>query len=293
MVMVVVVVVVVVSKKAAYGRRSTRVRGTWARLSGLSPRPDVIAHCLRSRAGTVECQRTVREESQSGPTGTCSNSRFARDRRRLLNPIIELPRLTAHLFIFTPRDGPQPPAAHPPLFPPATTVMNSTATFLSPTHLRYLSTQYPIYYVPRVELLDGVPDHYLALAVPVIAYWVLSSFFHLLDISTFKWLDKYRIHESEEVKSRNLVSRTDVLIAVIFQHIVQTGMGYWWMEEKPTGSQVDHVANMLHLAPTFAHLVTLVLGQQSGQQFLAERGVDGLYTLYWWAIPLAKFFFGM
>lgn len=171
--------------------------------------------------------------------------------------------------------------------------MNSTATFLVPTQLQYLSTQYPLYYAPRAELLYGIADHYLALAAPVIAYWVLSSFFHLLDISTFKWLDKYRIHESEEVKSRNLVSRTDVLIAVVFQHIVQTVIGFWWMEEKPTGSQVDHVANMLQIAPTFASLVIFVLGKESGQQLLAYRGADGLYTLYWWAIPLAKFFFGM
>ncbi|PIL25031.1 hypothetical protein GSI_12919 [Ganoderma sinense ZZ0214-1] len=173
------------------------------------------------------------------------------------------------------------------------TLMNSTTTFLGPTQLQYLSAQYPIYYAHRVELFDGVPDHYLALAVPVIAYWVLSSFFHLLDISTFKWLDNYRIHDSEEVKSRNLVSRTDVLIAVIFQHVVQTVIGYWWMEEKSTGPQVDHITNMLQLAPAFARLVTLILGEESGQQLLAERGADGLYTLYWWAIPLAKFFFGM
>ncbi|TBU60920.1 sphingosine hydroxylase [Dichomitus squalens] len=173
------------------------------------------------------------------------------------------------------------------------TATNATTYFLDASQLRYLSNHHPVYYTPRVELLPGFADHLFALAVPIIGYWVFSLFFHCLDISNLRWLDKYRIHESAEVKSRNLVTRTDVILAVIFQHIIQTLVGIWWVEEKPTGSQVDHVANMLQLAPTLARGVTLVFGEEAGAQLLAERGADGLYTLYWWAIPIAKFFFGM
>lgn len=171
--------------------------------------------------------------------------------------------------------------------------MNATATFLDASHLRYLSTHTPFYYTPNVQLFPGLPDHLFALAVPVISYWFLSIFFHILDISEWKWLDKYRLHESQEVKSRNLVSRTEVVRAVILQQVIQTAMGLWWVEELPTGGEVDHVAKMLRLASWQEWATTWGLGEQAGRQLLASRGADGLYTLYWWALPVARFFLGM
>ncbi|KAI0793958.1 sphingosine hydroxylase [Fomes fomentarius] len=171
--------------------------------------------------------------------------------------------------------------------------MNDTTTFLDEGQLRYLSTHTPVYYTSEARLWSPLPDHILAVAVPVIGYWISSLVFHVLDISNWKWLDKHRIHDSEEVKSRNLVTRAEVVRAVIFQQIVQTIVGLWWVDEKPTGEQVDHIANMLWLAPTLERVVTWALGQEVGRQLLANRGAEGLYTLYWWAIPAAKFMFGM
>ncbi|KAI0741448.1 sphingosine hydroxylase [Daedaleopsis nitida] len=171
--------------------------------------------------------------------------------------------------------------------------MNVTATFLDASQLRYISTHTPFYYTPNVRLFAGLPDHLFALAVPVLSYWILSIFFHILDISEWKRLDKYRLHESEEVKARNLVTRTEVVRAVIFQQVIQTLMGLWWVEELPTGGEVDHVANMLRMASWLEWLATWVLGEEAGRQLLASRGADGLYTLYWWALPVARFFMGM
>ncbi|KAI0653440.1 sphingosine hydroxylase [Cubamyces menziesii] len=173
--------------------------------------------------------------------------------------------------------------------------MNTTAvpSFLDAEQLRYLTTHAPFYYTPRTSLVSWAPDHIFALAVPVIAYWVLSGFFHILDVSEWKWLDKYRIHESEEVKSRNLVSRQDVLIAVVFQHVVQTVLGYWWIDEKPVGAQVDHLSAILRLAGPMSWIVRSVCGEELGGQLLSTKGAQGLYTLYWWAIPAAKLLLGM
>ncbi|TFK94115.1 sphingosine hydroxylase [Polyporus arcularius HHB13444] len=167
------------------------------------------------------------------------------------------------------------------------------ATFLDRAQLRYLSDHTPFYYSPKVALVPWFADNILALAAPVIAYWVLSLVFHWFDMSEWKWLDKYRLHESEEVKSRNLVTRTDVVIAVVFQHIVQTAIGYLWVEDKPAGAQIDHLANMVQMAPYLERVATGVLGKEAGAQLLASRGADGLYSVYWWAIPVAKFFLGM
>ncbi|KAH9933340.1 sphingosine hydroxylase [Fomitopsis serialis] len=166
--------------------------------------------------------------------------------------------------------------------------MNSTAaptlSMLSQAQVHYLSTNRPFYYSPHAHLFDWCPDHMLALAAPVIAYWVSSVFFHILDISEWKWLDKYRIHESAEVKSRNLVTRSEVIRAVVLQQIVQT--------EKPSGALVDHVGAILRLEPTLARILTWTLGEKWAHGSRPRRRAAALRA-YWWANPVARFFFGM
>ena len=168
-----------------------------------------------------------------------------------------------------------------------------TPSMLSPGQAHYLSTARPVYYSPRAHLVDWLPDHLLALAVPVIAYWIASIFFHILDISEWKWLDKYRIHESAEVKTRNLVTRAQVIRAVILQQIVQTIIGFFWMEKKLSGELVDHVGNMQQLEPAVARILSWTLGEKTGARILDRDGALLLYAVYWWAIPSAKFLFGM
>ncbi|KAH9851309.1 sphingosine hydroxylase [Lenzites betulinus] len=174
--------------------------------------------------------------------------------------------------------------------------MNTTSAapaFLDQQQLHYLSTNSPIYYSPKASLVDGVPDHIFALAAPVIAYWLLSGFFHSLDISGWKWLEKYRIHESAEIKSGNLATRGEVLVQVILQQVIQTGMGLIWLTPAAAGDSVDHLANMLKLAGPMSSFIERILGQELSYHLLATRGAIGIYTLYWWAIPLVRLFIGI
>lgn len=173
--------------------------------------------------------------------------------------------------------------------------MNATAgsAFLDATQLHYLATNAPLYYTPSTRLVSSLPDHLFALALPVIAYWGLSGVFQLLDVSGWKWLDRYRLHESAEVRTRNLVTPGQVLWAVILQHAVQTVLGYWWIEVKPVGAEMDHVANMLSLARPISQVAEWVLGKDAAAQFLATKGAEALYAVYWWAIPTFKFVLGM
>lgn len=165
--------------------------------------------------------------------------------------------------------------------------------FLGPPQLHYLSNNTPVYYDPRTSLVSSIPDHILSLAAPVVTYWIASLFFHILDISDWRWMDKYRIHESAEVQSRNRATRMEVLRAVLLQQFVQTLTGYWWMDEKPTGAAVDHLGSMLRLAPLLSSVVLRLLGQTQGSVVLRNYGAQLLYALYWWGIPVAKFFLGM
>lgn len=170
--------------------------------------------------------------------------------------------------------------------------MNST-TLLNSYQQQYLATSRPVYYSPKDQLLSFTPDYNLALAAPVIAYWSLSLVFHFLDISNWRWLDKYRIHESAEVQSRNLVTIGEVIRAVFWQHVVQTIIGYWWMEELPVGEQVDHTAAMNSMLLSLFNLAKLVAGEKTVSPLFEKHAHELVYTIYWWAIPVVKFFLGM
>ncbi|KAJ6518649.1 sphingosine hydroxylase [Mycena sanguinolenta] len=137
------------------------------------------------------------------------------------------------------------------------------------------------YYSSKSSLVDGVPDHYLALAAPFVAYWALSLFFHYLDTRDWKALEKYRIHDSAEVASRNRVSRTAVIWTVIFQQVVQTALGIFWLSAEHIVVP-DHTGKVVAIA----RQLSLVLGSGEYAQTILPRLA---YYIYWWAIPIFQF----
>jgi sphinganine C4-monooxygenase len=76
---------------------------------------------------------------------------------------------------------------------------------------------------PLPSLLPFISDSYLALALPVIAYWLTSLFFHIIDLLDL--FPQYRLHTPQEILKRNRASRWDVLRDVLIQHAVQTAAG--------------------------------------------------------------------
>src|SRR5271170_5087460 len=79
---------------------------------------------------------------------------------------------------------------------------------------------------PRPPIFTFISDKHLSLALPIIAYWLYSALFHFLDLQTWSWLEKFRIHPPEEVLKRNRVTRWDVVRDVLIQQIGQTIVGY-------------------------------------------------------------------
>ncbi|EGN92262.1 hypothetical protein SERLA73DRAFT_191376 [Serpula lacrymans var. lacrymans S7.3] len=118
-------------------------------------------------------------------------------------------------------------------------------------------------------------------------------FFHLLDISGWKWLDRYRIHESAEVKSRNLASRWDVVWAVVLQHSVQTMLGIFWLTDAPPYTLSGHQEAMSTIGRILVSIIHRTIGDEAGQDFLESRGAGIVQWLYWWGIPMAQLFFAM
>lgn len=171
---------------------------------------------------------------------------------------------------------------------------NSTCSVLFDGERVCLSTiNVPSYFALRQDLFDAMPDNILALAAPVISYWMLALLFHLLDISNWSWLDKYRIHESAEVTSRNRATRTQVLSAVILQHTLQTVLGYYWLSSPPVISLSKCKTEMEAIGKTLASLVWWTAGEQAANQFLSLRGAAVIHWLYWWVIPAAQIFFSL
>jgi len=72
-------------------------------------------------------------------------------------------------------------------------------------------------------MVPGISDPLLQLLSPVVAYWVVSGFFHILDV--FDLCSKYRLHTPAEVLKRNHVTRYEVFRDVIIQQVVQTAFG--------------------------------------------------------------------
>src|SRR6266550_6169439 len=163
-------------------------------------------------------------------------------------------------------------------------IMNQTTICLGPPDWPYHSTAFPSYYSSRKNLIDGIPDSITAVSSPLIAYWTLSMFFHFLDVSGWKWLEKYRIHESAEVTSKNLVSRSQVLLAVIVQQAIQTALGLLWIQK--VERIFNHAERIQNISAFFQPFFTRYLGDWE-RSMLPRIS----YTTYWWIIPAAQFFF--
>ncbi|PGH21443.1 hypothetical protein AJ80_03234 [Polytolypa hystricis UAMH7299] len=77
---------------------------------------------------------------------------------------------------------------------------------------------------PLPPLLSPIPDGILVLICPVVAYWVVSMFFHWIDVNDY--FSQYRLHTPAEVLKRNRVTRWEVVRDVIIQQIIQTAFGF-------------------------------------------------------------------
>lgn len=154
---------------------------------------------------------------------------------------------------------------------------------------------YPIYYTEKLELVPGIPDKILSLIAPLVSYWVLSLTFHVLDTygENWKWLTPYRIHESAEVRSKNLVTKWQVVKAVIVQQTIQTILGVLLLENEDA-TATDHAAKMARMSPIIVQSTLLWFGNPLlAQSRLESWGPTILYIVYWWAIPVLQMLFAL
>ncbi|AET38690.1 sphingosine hydroxylase Ecym_3191 [Eremothecium cymbalariae DBVPG len=121
----------------------------------------------------------------------------------------------------------------------------------------------------KKPLFSGITDGTLSLLAPVAAYWLFSGLFHLID--TFKLAEKYRIHPSKEVESRNKVSRLGVLVQVLIQHVIQTVTGLvmvYFDPEPVTGFENYQLWSWRQALPKWIPNYVIYLGYQYGISLL-------------------------
>lgn len=122
----------------------------------------------------------------------------------------------------------------------------------------------------KASLIPGIPDGILALAAPIIAYWVYGTFFHILDV--YELAEKFRIHPSEEEQLRNKASLLSVIQDVIFQQIIQTivGLVVYKLDPTPmTGHELYTMWTIKHkYLPSFVPNFVVYYGYMYGWSLL-------------------------
>ena len=151
---------------------------------------------------------------------------------------------------------------------------------------------FPFYFAPRQNLVGGISDSLVAMLLPGISYWFVSLAYTFLDYTEWKWLDPYRIHEPEEIKSRNLVTRTRVIIGVFSIQAMQVLITLMIPDHIPAFSDAQYAREseamksaLLRFAQQ-AFIPTLL-----GSALTSHEG-EIAYWLYWWIAPAARFMLG-
>jgi len=105
-------------------------------------------------------------------------------------------------------------------------VMANRSSVMAMSNTSYLSDLPPLpsYTLSPVHsLVPFIPDFCLTLILPIAVYWIVSLFFHYIDVMDI-W-PQYRLHTPAEILKRNHVSRYEVARDVIIQQIIQTVVG--------------------------------------------------------------------
>ncbi len=176
--------------------------------------------------------------------------------------------------------------------------MNSSASALfgsaSAAAASATTVDYPFYHFPRLDVLPGLSDKYLSIIAPFIVYWVLSFVFQIIDWLELRMIEKYRIHEADEVKTRNRVTISQVVWMVLFQQVLQTALALYWLEDDDEryGPFRDHQGEIGAYKQVIVKAAGLLLPTNSLVAADKAGWINKVANVsYWWLVPLAQFLF--
>lgn len=145
----------------------------------------------------------------------------------------------------------------------------------------------PFYHLKRTSIIPNLSDAYTSAVAPLFAYWIVSGIFSLIEAIELPFFEKYRIHESAEVKSRNTVTRWEVVKAVFVQQLLQTGLALWYIDDEP--EVVDHEGAMAIYGKWISRVLVLLVGNHA-KSVWALHGSSMTWWTYWWGVPIIQYF---
>ncbi|CEH17995.1 Sphingolipid hydroxylase [Ceraceosorus bombacis] len=166
------------------------------------------------------------------------------------------------------------------------TVSAADSLYLVPTPV---ST--PWYHTPSERLVPFMTDKYFSVLGPVVLYWLASAWFAFLDYIQLPFFEQYRLHEPEEVTSRNRVGPWKVAAMVMLQHAIQVGLGAMVLDGSQSAIENarDHQEGMRDIAAYVSSAALGLLGNSNGLSFLKVAGPSTVHFIYWWGIPVVQF----
>lgn len=95
----------------------------------------------------------------------------------------------------------------------------------------------------EASLIPGIRDFYLLLVLPIAAYWLSASIFHLFDCQ--RWFQDYKIHTYEDGEKRNRATLGQVFRQVVAQQLVQVAFSLA-IDRALTASSPEVEATSIH-----------------------------------------------
>ena len=84
---------------------------------------------------------------------------------------------------------------------------------------------------PTGDVFSWISDFWLSFLLPVVVYWAMSMFFHVIDV--YDLFPQYRLHTPEEILRRNHATRFEVARDVLIQQLIQMGTGVFLAMTEP------------------------------------------------------------
>lgn len=149
------------------------------------------------------------------------------------------------------------------------------------------STSTPIYHVSSPALFPFISDLHLSLLATFAVYWIASAIFETIDWSGLEMFERHRIHEPEEIKSRNRVTKAQVVKMVLLQQAIQTVLGLICLPDEHEQLTMNDARESMVL---YTKRIAFVVGSRATLRLLSVIGKEGIEWLYWWGVPIAQFF---
>lgn len=143
-------------------------------------------------------------------------------------------------------------------------------------------------------MVPHISDQILILIAPIIEYWIVSLAFHLLDVSGWDSLEKYRVQPSAEILKKNLATKREVVETVMKMQILQTAFGYMWVRLVDGDPIIPNYAvEMREMELLWVNRLASWFGTHFAAEFMRMSGVNLGYVMYWWVYPLGQLAIGM